>query len=679
MTASVASSSGRVLVVDDQLENLELALEVLESEGFDVALARDGIEALEEVSRRPPDCIVLDVMMPRMDGFTACRSLKSRRATRAIPIVMLTALSGVEDRVRALDEGADDFLTKPVSRAELVTRVRSMVRIRRLRDDLDTSEQIIVSLVEALESSDPHARGHAQRVTARCLEVARRLELPEHRREVVVLAALLHDIGKIGISSTVLRAGTRRSHHEEALYQRHPELGERILAAFPSFVAIRRLIRRHHERLDGSGFPDGLAGADLDTETLILAASNRHDDLVCDLGEAEAAATLRDEARDGLFPPSIVEAVLACRLDDSTEDGLPSWTEILPAPLDPGPGTVLVVGRDHATTDAIKRLLVEAGHEVILARSGAEAEATVRQRTPDLALVESQLPDGPALKLASKLKHLQLDGLLPVVVLTTRDELGPKTVAPDVDDFLFLPVHGLELRARVRSLLRLHTYLEDLEDHHDVILALASALEAKDPSTHGHSERVGELAELLGRHHGLEGETCHRLRTAGRLHDIGKIGLPEQLLHKRGALEPGEFEMVMRHPILSERICAPMTTLQEVLPLIRHHHERFDGSGYPDGLAGEAIPLGARILGLADAFDALTSARAYRETYDSEQALTLLERETAMGRWDPHLFDLLRQVVTMTDPTRSQVEHGDPVTGIGSQSGDDDAAREGST
>jgi putative two-component system response regulator len=552
-----------------------------------------------------------------------------------------------------------------------------MVRIRRLRDDLDTSEQIIVSLVEALESSDPHARGHAQRVTARCLETSRRLELPEHRCEVVVLAALLHDIGKIGISSTILRAGAHRSHHEEALYRRHPELGERILAAFTSFAAIRRLIRHHHERLDGSGFPDGLAGADLDTETLILATSNRHDDLVCDLGETEATATLRDEACNGLFPPSVVEAVLACRVDDSGDDGLLSWTEILPAPLDPGPGTILLVGRDHATTRAIERLLVEAGHKVILARSGAEAEVTVRQQTPGLALVESQLPDGPALELASRLKLLRLDDLLPVVVLTTRDEVGPKTVAADVDDFLFLPVHGLELRARVRSLLRLHTYLEDLEDHHDVILALASALEAKDPSTHGHSERVGELAELLGRHYGLEGETCHCLRTAGRLHDIGKIGLPEQVLHKRGALEPGEFEMVMRHPILSERICAPLTTLQEVLPLIRHHHERFDGSGYPDGLAGEAIPLGARILGIADAFDALTSSRAYRSTYDPDQALALLERETTIGRWDPHLFDLLRQVVTTTDPTRSRVEQGNPATEIGRQSDDDRPAEEG--
>jgi putative two-component system response regulator len=215
------------------------------------------------------------------------------------------------------------------------------------------------------------------------------------------------------------------------------------------------------------------------------------------------------------------------------------------------------------------------------------------------------------------------------------------------DDFLTYPVHRLELTARVRSLLRLRLYFQDLEEYHSVILSLASALEAKDPYTHGHSERVGRLASRLGAELGLPAEECEILLVAGLLHDIGKIGVPESLLNKPGRLSEPELLAVMAHPVLGEEICRPLRSARSALPMIRHHHERYDGSGYPDRLAGDGIPIGARIMGVADAYDALTSSRSYRDSLTSDEALSVLEHETRVGRWDPRVMAALRGVVVV--------------------------------
>jgi len=158
------------------------------------------------------------------------------------------------------------------------------------------------------------------------------------------------------------------------------------------------------------------------------------------------------------------------------------------------------------------------------------------------------------------------------------------------------------------------------------------------------------LAARLGRDLGLPDEDCWLLHMAGQLHDIGKIGIPESVLNKEGRLDSSELQTVRRHPDLGELICRPLKTLRRLLELIRHHHERYDGSGYPDGLQGEEISLGARILGMVDAYDALTSARSYRRSFTPEQALCLLNDETAAGRWDPEVFAALVRMVRSAAP-----------------------------
>jgi putative two-component system response regulator len=638
---------GLVLAVDDQPENLELVAEILSEEGYRIQLAGDGQAALDMIAAEPPDCIVLDVMMPRLDGLEVCRRLKGNRHTRFIPVVMLTALSAVDDKVAAFEAGADDFLNKPVHAHELRARVRSLVRIKRLRDELDTSEDIVVSMIQALERKDPRNAGHSQRVAWRALQLARRLGLGAGEVELVGRGALLHDLGKIGVSERLLgREDLAGAELEE--YRRHPVLGEQILSPLRSFSPVRALIRHHHERLDGRGYPDKLGGSDLDLATQVVALANVHDHLATRHG-ADTPELLREAARRGELRRELVEEALAVDGDAGPALTLDvrEWMERLPAKEVARTGRILVVDDTEANREVLLEVLTEAGHQVTTASSGAGALQALVDWQPDLVLLDVILPDVNGFDLCREMKERPETEFLPVILVTAHYELRDRTLSAraGADDFLTYPIHRLELTARVKSLLRLRLYFQDLEEYQSVILSLASALEAKDPYTHGHSERVGFLASRLGGRLGLAEDECETLLVAGLLHDIGKIGVSEGLLNKPGRLTEEELLAVMAHPVLGEEICRPLRSARQALPMIRHHHERYDGSGYPDRLAGDAIPFGARIMGVADAFDALTSSRSYRASLTAPEALTVLDQETRVGRWDPRVMSALKVVL----------------------------------
>jgi putative two-component system response regulator len=639
---------GRVLAVDDQPENLELVAAILSDEGMRVVLAADGQTALDIVAADPPDCIVLDVMMPRMNGLEVCRRLKGSRRTRSIPVVMLTALSSVDDRIAAFDAGADDFLSKPVHVNELATRVRSLVRIKRLHDELDTSESIIVSMIQALESKDPRHAGHSRRVAGRAVRLARRLGLGGREVETVGKGALLHDLGKIGVAERLLGASELEGIDLEQ-YRLHPLLGEQILAPLRSFAAVRSVIRHHHERLDGRGYPDRLGGGELDVATQVVALANHYDHAASEHG-ARAGDALRAAAARGELRRELVEEALATELDlDDSHARLPLevWMDRLPVAAERHAGRILVADRSEGNRELLRGLLAEAGHEVVAAACGDAVRRALEESRPDLVLLAVELPDVDGFELCRALKERPELQFLPIVLVTPEGALRDRTLSAraGADDFLTYPIHRLELVARVQSLLRLRFFFRELEEYQSVILSLASALEAKDRYTRGHSERVGFLASLVGRRLGLPDPECEMLLVGGLLHDIGKIGVPEGLLNKPGRLTEEELRRVMAHPVLGEEICRPLRSTQQALPMIRHHHERYDGSGYPDRLAGQAIPFGARILGVVDAYDALTSIRSYRQCLSSADALGVLEHETEVGRWDLDVVRALRAVL----------------------------------
>jgi putative two-component system response regulator len=213
------------------------------------------------------------------------------------------------------------------------------------------------------------------------------------------------------------------------------------------------------------------------------------------------------------------------------------------------------------------------------------------------------------------------------------------------DDFLTRPVDRAELLARVGSLLKLKQRTDELERAEAVLFTLARSIEGKDPYTHGHCERLSDYSARLGQHVGLTEDQITALRRAGVVHDVGKIAVPDAILLKPGKLSEQEWKLIQEHPVVGERICAPLKSFRLVLPIIRHHHEKLDGSGYPDGLRGEAIPVTARVLQIVDVFDALTTERPYKKAFSVIDALQTMKEEITKGWWDPRIFEQFERLV----------------------------------
>jgi putative two-component system response regulator len=308
---------------------------------------------------------------------------------------------------------------------------------------------------------------------------------------------------------------------------------------------------------------------------------------------------------------------------------------VLPEPE--GAPVVLIADDDAALRSALQRILETEGHKVVTAADGESALRMVRGERPDVVLLDVMMPARDGFNVCAELKADAETRLTPVVLLTALGAVEDRVRGIDAgaDDFLTKPFERAELLARVRSLWRMKSYTDELERAETVLLALARSIEAKDPYTEGHCERLGAYAVALGEHMGEGPDQIRALRQAGTLHDIGKVAVPDAILLKQGPLTADEHTVMRQHPLVGERICSGLRSLRTVLPVIRHHHERRDGSGYPDGLAGDEIPLLARILQVVDVHDALTTDRPYRRALSWDDALSTLDAEVARGWWDP--------------------------------------------
>ena len=320
-------------------------------------------------------------------------------------------------------------------------------------------------------------------------------------------------------------------------------------------------------------------------------------------------------------------------------------------PADVGRSHILVVDDLPLNRQFLKDELEDEGYLVSTAEDGEQALALVAETPPDLILLDVMMPKIDGFEVCRRLKSDERTILIPVVMVTalTATHERIRGIEVGADDFLSKPPNRLELLTRVRSLLKLKRHTDELENAETVLLTLALSVEAKDPYTNDHCDRLSRRAVALGRKLGLPQEQLKALQRGGILHDLGKIGVPDSILLKPGPLTDVERAIVQEHPAIGERICAPLKSLRLVLPIIRHHHERWDGSGYPDGLNGEGIPLTARILQSADIYDALTSKRPYKSAYTREQACAIMREEAGKGWWDPHAVDALIALVANGD------------------------------
>jgi cyclic di-GMP phosphodiesterase len=304
------------------------------------------------------------------------------------------------------------------------------------------------------------------------------------------------------------------------------------------------------------------------------------------------------------------------------------------------PETILIADDHESSLSALEGLLALEGFEVVTAPDGEEALSAFHRGQPDLLLLDVKMPRLSGFEVCRRIKNDAETRLIPIILITamtaTEDRLAG--IQAGADDFLTKPVDREQLIARVKSLLKQKAYTDELERAEAVLFALARSIEGKDPHTEGHCERLAEMSGRLGEFLGLDGPQVQALRRAAVVHDIGKVAVPDHVLLKPGPLTAEERALMERHPVVGEGICAPLKSFQPVLPIIRHHHEKLNGTGYPDGLKGDAIPIAARVLQIVDVYDALITARPYKKAMRPVEALAVMEQEVRRGWWDPEVF-----------------------------------------
>jgi putative two-component system response regulator len=301
--------------------------------------------------------------------------------------------------------------------------------------------------------------------------------------------------------------------------------------------------------------------------------------------------------------------------------------------------TILVVEDDAQIRDLLTEHLTLLSYAVVNAASAEEALQRLEETTPDLVLTDVHMGGMSGVDLCAKLKADQRFQLTPVIILTGQSDLDARVagLAAGADDFFAKPFDLLEIRTRVAALMRLKFLLDQLERAENVITTLGLTIEARDPYTAGHCERLARYAVGLGKALNVDKTMLKALGLGGFLHDLGKIAVPDHILLKNGPLDAAERAVIEIHPVVGADLVNGMRTLDSVRPIIRHHHERFNGSGYPDGLKGEEIPFGARIMSVVDVYDALCTARPYKPALGHEVAVDILLQETEGGSWDPQI------------------------------------------
>ena len=328
----------KILIVDDNPTIVDLLERILVHDGYTTMIARNGLEALEIVARDPPDLILLDIMMPLLDGFTVCQRLKEDEATALIPVTMITGLDDREHRRRAIEVGSNDFLTKPFDANLLRARIRSQLRVKRLTDQLERTEQVVFMLALAVEAKDTYTKGHLRRLASYSEQLAMAAQLPLHQRIAIRFGGLLHDIGKISIDDAILRKRGDLTAEEYEQIKQHPDYGARIIQSMRFANEVGPIIRHHHERWDGLGYPLGLSGEAIPIGARIVAIVDAYDAMTtdrpyrCALNQSDVLQRLR-AGRGTQWDPQLLDLFLTLVEGGQLKDTPPTGMDGGPVPL----------------------------------------------------------------------------------------------------------------------------------------------------------------------------------------------------------------------------------------------------------------------------------------------------------------------------------------------------------
>jgi putative two-component system response regulator len=308
---------------------------------------------------------------------------------------------------------------------------------------------------------------------------------------------------------------------------------------------------------------------------------------------------------------------------------------------------VMIVDDEPVVAEVLRRLLVKEGYHADVFNDGQAALDALPEVRPHLVLLDVNMPGLSGMDVCRRLKQDPAYRLTPVVMVTGQAQRDARLegLEAGADDFLAKPVDPQELMIRVRSLVRIKRYTDDLDSAASLIVAMALLVEARDGNTEGHCHRMANYATALGRALNLSEEDLHALRRGGFLHDIGMLAIPDEVLRKTGPLDAPQFELMKSHTTVGDALCANLRSLESVRPIVRHHHERYDGSGYPDGLRGDDIPLVAQIIGLVDVYDAVTTRRPYQGPHTPQEAIAILRAQAERGWRRPDLVEAFAGLV----------------------------------
>ena len=309
------SAKAKILIIEDSKANIMILQNYLEPKGYDVFSVEDGLKAVDKVYDVMPDLILCDVQMPGMNGFEITKILKTNPKTRLIPIIIVTALSEMNDKIRGIESGAEEYLMKPYNKFELLARVNSLVKFKRLNDQLESTESTLFALAKALESKDKYTEGHSERVSIFSKRLAAKLGMNEDEQEIIRRGALLHDIGKIGIPEHILGKPAPLDMEEYKIMKEHPVIGANIAAPLKNSMAYINMIKYHHERFDGAGHPDGLKGDEIPLEARIVSIVDAYDAIVTTrpyrkASPKEVAYEILNHGKDTQWDANLVESFI---------------------------------------------------------------------------------------------------------------------------------------------------------------------------------------------------------------------------------------------------------------------------------------------------------------------------------------------------------------------------------
>jgi putative two-component system response regulator len=331
------------------------------------------------------------------------------------------------------------------------------------------------------------------------------------------------------------------------------------------------------------------------------------------------------------------------------EARFPRWESVLEdAAYTP---TILIVDDIDLNRRLLRGILKATPYRILEAKRPSAAFVILDTEKIDLVVVDLVMPEMSGIEFCQMLKNDRRTQLIPILMTTSVQGIESEVAGLEsgADEFLIKPLKPTLVRTRIRAMLRNKVLIDTLEEAETILFALAQSVEHRDRYTGRHCERLAGYGVAMGQALGLSRHDQLALFRGGYLHDIGKIGIPDSILFKRGLLTDEEWRVMRQHTVRGEEICRPMKTLAPVLPIIRSHHERWDGSGYPDGLRGEDIPLLARILQVADIYDALTTARPYKPAFPHDRAIAVMMEEARRGWRDPELVPLFAEVARRSD------------------------------